>query len=146
MLPGTLTAEGKERAYTLMHTQILHEHMHLHSLQENTHRPALCHIVSTGCMLHHHANHSFGNAWYRNSRWVLCQGLWFKTVQLFSVFVIRATMMGWVWAQAAPFKVSLTSWKQQTVLLWANTTMCLSPLSILSQLQSVKKEKPQAPS
>lgn len=104
MLPGTLTAEGKERAYALMHTEILYGYMHMHSRQENTHaivptyththrHRQCCATVSTGCMLHYPANHSFGNAWDRNSCWVLCQSLWLNTVQLSSVSVIWAMMM-----------------------------------------------------
>lgn len=42
MLPGTLTTEGKERVYALMHTEILHEYMRMHSLQKNTHAGFQC--------------------------------------------------------------------------------------------------------
>lgn len=36
----------------------------LHMLDSNAHtQEVLCHIVSTGCILHYPANHSFGNAW-----------------------------------------------------------------------------------
>lgn len=67
MLPGTLTAEGKERAYALIHTEILYGYMHMHNLQENAHarvlythtQAVMSHIASTGCMLHYPANHSF---------------------------------------------------------------------------------------
>ncbi len=140
MLPGILTAEGKERKYALMHTEILYGYMHIRSLQESTHarlqracarahthththiQAGLCHIVSTGCMLHYPANHSFGNAWDRNSCWVLCQGLWLDTVQLSSVSVIWAMMMGWIKAQATPI------WSQPHI---SGAADC----SVVSQLQ-----------
>lgn len=148
MLPGTLTAEGKERAYALMHTEILYGYMHMHSRQENTHA-----IVPTYTHTHTQTQAVLCHSFHRMHAALSCQPFIWKCMrQKFLLGVVPEFMAQHCTTvlrvcdlsyddesklRQHPFEVSLTS-REQQICCEPITTMCLGPLYILSQLKSVR--------
>lgn len=105
-----------------------------------------CHIVSTGFMLCYPANHSFGNAWDRNSSWLVVAGF---MAQHCTTVLCGGDLSHGDWPNQSPkqhsFEVSLTS-RQQTVLLWANYNNTPQPIvhSLTAQIHEEKTPRPWA--